>query len=155
MAPSSELLEAPIAFLSGHRAPELKEAAKRSLREYVEQGGYILADACCDNASFDGGFRALMKELFTGDELQLRPLPENHPIRRAKHLISPSAHQLWGIDLGGRTAVIYSRKDLSCYWNQSERSPGNAAVASALKLGQNFVEYALGPDLPPDKLSVP
>jgi hypothetical protein len=54
-------------------------------------------------------------------------------------LISPAVHPLWGIDIGGRTAVIYSPKDLSCYWNQAERNPANAEVTTAVKLGQNII----------------
>jgi serine/threonine protein kinase len=154
-ASMSELLQAPIAFLNGHRAPEFNTAAEENLRRYIEQGGYLFADACCDSPNFDRGFRELMKGLFHEEPFQLRPLGENHPVWRARHLISPAVQPLWGIDFGGRTAVIYSPKDLSCWWNQSERNPGNAAVTRAIKLGQNMIDYAIGLELPPDKLSVP
>jgi hypothetical protein len=60
-----------------------------------------------------------------------------------------------GIDVAGRTAVIYSPTDLSCFWNQCERGPKSAALATAVKLGQNIVDYVIGPEFPPDKLSVP
>ena len=40
--------------------------------------------------------------------------------------------------------VIYSPKDLSCYWNQSERSPANPAVIKAIKVGQNVIDYVTG-----------
>ena len=49
--------------------------------------------------------------------------------------------------------VIYSPKDLSCYWNQSEHSPANPAVIKAIKVGQNVIDYVTGRELPPDKLS--
>jgi hypothetical protein len=50
--------------------------------------------------------------------------------------------------------VIYSPKDLSCYWNQAERSPTNAAVILAGKVGENVLDYATGRELPADKLTV-
>ncbi len=48
--------------------------------------------------------------------------------------------------------AIYSPKDLSCYWNQLERSPANPAVVKAVKIGQNVVDYATGREMPADKL---
>ena len=50
--------------------------------------------------------------------------------------------------------MIYSPKDLSCYWNQAERSPTNTAVILATKVGQNVIDYATGRELPADKLTV-
>ena len=50
--------------------------------------------------------------------------------------------------------MIYSPKDLSCYWNQAERSPTNTAVLLATKVGQNVIDYATGKELPADKLTV-
>ena len=62
-----------------------------------------------------------MKKIFPEEEFKLRPVSEVHPVWRAKHLLSPEAWPLWGIQQGHRTVVIYSPKDLSCYWNQAER----------------------------------
>jgi hypothetical protein len=149
-----DLLQAPIAFLNGHQVPELSAIAKRNLREFVEQGGFLLADACCGNNDFDAGFRALIKELFPEEEYKLRPLSDDHPVWRARHLLSPDAYPLWGIEHGCRTVVIYSPKDLSCYWNQAERAAANTAVILATKVGQNIVDYATGKELPADKLTV-
>jgi hypothetical protein len=150
-----DLLRAPILFINGHQAPEFTRDEKKSLREYVDQGGSIFAESCCGRAEFDRGFRALMEELFIERQEQLRPLADDHPIWRAKHLIVSEIHPLWGISRRGRTAVIYSPSDLSCYWNQSERSPANPAVIKAIRVGQNVIEYATGHKLPPDKLSDP
>jgi len=154
IASVSDLLQAPIIFFNGHRVPTFNAIAKQNLRKYVEQGGFIFADACCGSRDFDRGFQDLMKELFPEEPFKLRPLLEDHPVWRAKHMISPNIHPLWGIERGGKTLVIYSPHDLSCYWNQSEISPENTAVIRAIKIGQNVVEYVTGHKLPPDKLSV-
>jgi serine/threonine protein kinase len=145
-----DLLQAPIVFLNGHRPPEFNSQAKEQLRLYVDQGGTILADACCGNLSFDTGFRQLMREVLPEDKLH--PLPEDHPVWRAKHLLTADVYPLWGIDREGRTAVIYSLKDLSCYWNQHKRNPTSSAVILASKLGQNIVEYATRGETPLDPL---
>ncbi len=147
-----DMLQAPIVFFNGHHAPVFTAAGKANLRAYVEQGGFILAEACCSRPEFDKGFRALIKEVFPDPGYDLHPLGEDHPIWRAKHLLDPSIHPLWGIEHGCRTVVVYSPRDLSCYWNQEKNRPGHPAVLKSIKLGQNIVDYATGRELPADKL---
>jgi hypothetical protein len=81
-------------------------------------------------------------------------LSADHAVWRARHLLSPEVHPLWGIEHGCRTVVIYSPEDLSCFWNQAENSPANPSVIKALRVGQNVVDYATGRELPADKLAV-
>jgi hypothetical protein len=154
IATVSELLQAPIIFFNGHHAPQFSAIAKENLREYVEQGGFIFAEACCGSEEFDTGFKALMKEIFPQQDFQLRPLSDEHPVWRAKHLLSPNAHPLWGIEHGCRTVVIYSPRDLSCYWNQAETSPANTGVLRSVMVGQNVIDYATGREMPADKLTI-
>jgi hypothetical protein len=153
-ATAADLLQAPVLFFNGHQAPAFTLLEEKTLRESVEQGGFILADACCDKPEFDKGFKQLMKRMFPEKDESLRPLPPDHPIWKAKHPLDSTIHPLWGVQRGARTVVVYSPKDLSCYWNQAERSPTNPAVIQAIRVGQNVVEYATGHKLPPDKLSV-
>jgi hypothetical protein len=154
VASVADLLQAPIVFFNGHKAPDLDAVARQNLRDYVEQGGFIFADACCSSPEFDQGFKKLMQVIFPEEGFKLRPLSEDHPVWRAKHLLTPDVYPLWGIEHGCRTVVIYSPKDLSCYWNQAEHSPTNTAVILATKIGQNVIDYATGKELPADKLSV-
>jgi hypothetical protein len=60
-----------------------------------------------------------------------------------------------GITRGGRTAVIYSPSDLSCYWNQAERTPDSPVVIRAIRVGENVIDHVTGRQLPTDKLSEP
>jgi hypothetical protein len=151
----SDLQRAPILFFNGHRAPEFSPPEKENLRAYIEQGGFLFAEACCGEREFDEGFRRLMKDLFPEDESAIRPLPEDHPIWRAMFIVEPASHPLWGIRRGDRTAVVYSPKDLSCYWNQFDQDARSPAVIGSIKVGQNVIDYATNRELPPDKLSVP
>ena len=145
-----DLLEGPILFFNGHTAPEFSPIERKKLREYIDNGGFLFAEACCGERDFDQGFRRLMKELFPEPESQLRPIAEGHPIWRARHLLDPASHPLWGIQRGARTVVVYSPTDLSCYWNQADASPANPAVMKAIKIGQNVIDYATNRELPPD-----
>jgi RNA polymerase sigma factor (sigma-70 family) len=144
-----DLLRAPILFISGHKAPELAAAEKQALRAYVERGGGIVAEACCGNADFDMGFGKLVREMFPEKESRLEPLPAEHALWRSRFRLEPDVHPLWGVRRGGKTVIIYSPAGLSCYWNESERSPFNAAVVKAIWLGKNIVEYLTRQDAPP------
>jgi hypothetical protein len=150
----SDLLQAPILFFNGHHAPRFTARGKLNLREFVEQGGFLFGEACCGEAEFHQGFQQLMTEIFPEPEYKLKPLPDDHPVWRARHLLSPEVHELWGIEHGCRTVVIYSPKDLSCYWNQAETAPANTGVIKAIKVGQNVIDYATGREMPADKLTI-
>jgi len=153
VATVEDMLQAPIGYFNGHEAPTLNSEGKARLRDYVEQGGVIVAEACCGRREFDRGFRALMKEVFPEPELDLHPLAEDHAVWRSKYRLDPAVHPLFGIEHGCRTVVLYSPDDLSCYWNQLENTPGNPRVRAATALGQNIVDYATGRELPADKLA--
>jgi serine/threonine protein kinase len=150
-----DLLRAPLLFFNGHRVPEFSAEARRNIRAYIDRGGCLFADACCGEAEFDQGFRRLMKDIFPEEPHQLRPLLPGNPVWQVRNLLSPEAHPLSGILHDGRFAVIYSPKDLSCYWNQLEHSPANPAAIKAVKIGQNVIDYLTGRKPPPDKLSFP
>ncbi|MHC5544189.1 DUF4159 domain-containing protein, partial [Singulisphaera rosea] len=154
VATVEEMLQSPIVYFNGHEAPEFTPQGVKNLRDYVEQGGFILAEACCSSEGFHRGAQALMKRVFPEPEYQLRPLSENHAVWNAKHQLSPDIHPLWGIEHGCRTVVIYSPEDLSCYWNQWESQPNQPAVLRAVRVGQNIVDYATGREPPADKLVV-
>ena len=115
----------------------------------------MFAEACCGEADFDRGFRELMKEIFAEDGSELRPIPEDHPVYRSRFAIEAARDPLWGIRRGDRIAVMYSPKDLSCFWQQADRVPADPAVIRALRIGQNVIDYATGRQLPPDKLEAP
>ena len=148
-----DMLQAPIAYFNGHEFPMFSASGKARLREYVEQGGVIVAEACCGRREFDAGFRGLMREIFPDNETELHPLAEDHAIWRSKFRLDPSTHPLWGIEQGCRTVVIYSPDDLSCYWNQLENASANPRVRAAISLGENIVDYVTGREMPADKLA--
>ena len=88
-----ELLQAPIIFFNGHQAPQFSAVAKQNLRDSIEQGAFLFAEACCSSKEFDQGFKQLMTEIFPEPEYKLRPLSEEHPVWREAPALSrdPSA----------------------------------------------------------------
>lgn len=145
-APLEDWLAAPILYMQGHTFPEWDAGQRAKLRKFVEQGGTLLAEACCSREAFRTGFERFAAQAFP--DAPLHPLGPEHAVYRVLYEIRPfnrrgkfDAYDLRGIDLGCRTSVIYSPHDLSCLWEQAD-----IAVFSeeAFKLGTNIAAYAVG-----------
>lgn len=147
-----DLLQAPVLYVSGSQTPNLLPHAKK-LRDYVDRGGFLFAEACCDDGTrFAEGFRQLVSAMFPEPEYQLQRITPGHPIWRMQDIVrpeSPYAGRLWGIEYGCRTCVVFSDEDLSCYWELAQ--PGQwrdypaavtEQVADALAIGVNVLTYA-------------
>jgi hypothetical protein len=146
---AADLLQSPVAYFNGHRVPQFTEAEEDVLKEYVEQGGFILAEACCGSKEFDQGIRELMGRLFPDNPL--RPLPPEHPIWRAHALVRPGEFGLEGIEMGCKTVVVYSPQDLSCLWEANKYDQGKGQLA--FRVGGNIIAYATGLELPKPRLT--
>jgi hypothetical protein len=120
------------------------------LKSYLDKGGFLLAEACCGKKDFDTGFRALMKELYHDQPLQ--PLPEKHPIWQAHAKVDPTEFKLEGIEIGGRTVVVYSPEPISGWWEANQQKDGRGLAA--FRLGTNIIAYATGGQ-PPQPRGVP
>jgi len=94
----------------------------KKLRDYLDQGGFILAEAQPGGASFDNTFRALMQNVFPEPGYELTLLDKSHPIWSAEKTIDPDhIRPIEGIHYGCRTSVIYlpaveGKPSLSCLW---------------------------------------
>lgn len=153
VAALEDLLQSPVLFISGRDAFELSADHKENLKQYVNQGGFIFAEACCGGEGFDRSFRALMQELFPSSSLRL--LPEDHPVWFAEEKVnSKYLRPLLGVDACCRTSVVYCPKDLSCYWDL-DRGVRNAdysttvreEVEACLAIGKNVITYATSREL--------
>jgi hypothetical protein len=105
-----DLLQTPVLFISGRDGLPLTREQKQNLKQYVEQGGFIFAEACegngCDGKRFDRDFTALMAELFPNSQLRL--LPPDHPVWYAEEKVDPKyMRPLYGVDACCRTSVVY------------------------------------------------
>ncbi len=151
---TAELLQSPIAYFNGHQAPSFTDGEMKVLREFVENGGFILADACCGRKEFHDGFLGLMKKLFDDLDDPLKPLPPSHPVYTAagpKFEVNPNQFPLLGVQKGCKTVVIYSPRDLSCWWEANEFGEGKGR--DAFRMGANIIAYATGLELPKARLT--
>lgn len=162
-ASANDLLEAPILFISGRSSFKLTDEQKENLKEYVNQGGFIFAEACvgegCDPGKFDAEFTATMEDIFNTEFETLDP---SHPIWTAESKLYPSADRpLKGLQACCRTSVIYCPKNLSCFWQlnqprfQTLLTGGNKEeMEYCTQLGINVVTYATNRELR-DRLNRP
>lgn len=147
---AADLLQSPLVFFNGHDwAPGGREEGV--LREYLANGGFVFAEACCGRKEFDESFRALMKKMFP--ESELTPLPAEHPVWNAsgKFGVPPGSWPLEGIQHGCKWVVIYSPRPLAGYWEADLHDRGRGRLA--FQLGANIVAYATGLEAPRPRLT--
>jgi hypothetical protein len=166
------LLQSPVLYMNGHGKiafvglpGEVLTTQEKVLQKYIEEGGFLLAEACCGDAEFTASFRLLMKRIFPNN--QLRPLPESHAIWTS-FFKDPGLAQFAGIEgleKGCRTVAVFSPKPLAGYWEEHRFMPGGPGKLPAkptdptyrgemaYKLAGNIIAYATGLELPKPKLT--
>lgn len=147
---AADLLQSPVTFLNGHlRAPTGKE--KEVLKEYLNNGGFVFAEACCGRPEFDADFRQLCKDLYPDNPLV--PLADSHPVWTAsgQFPVPPTEFPLWGIQQGCKTILMYSPKPITGYWEANQNANGRGKTA--FQLGANVIAYATGLEAPKPRLT--
>jgi hypothetical protein len=149
------LLETPVLFMSGKDALELNQTQRDTLKKYLENGGFLFAEACTgdgcgDNKKYHQAFIDLMADIFP--ENQFEALPRNHPIWNSHFPLTADADRpLLAMQACCRTSVVYCPKNLSCYWNLDRPAiRDDIAINARLKkrveyctqIGVNVVAYA-------------
>jgi Domain of unknown function (DUF4159) len=145
----------PALYLSGHEGFEFTAAERAAVKQYLHDGGSLIADACCGRKEFSAAFRVEMKKMFPKrpmDRLEL-----DHPVFRAFHkyqtvnfrtyrgttkIDTVGPPDLFGVNLGCRAAVLFSPHDLSCGWDEHTHDHGDRLLpGDAIRLGINLVSY--------------
>ncbi len=161
-----DLQLSPILYLGGVNSPvptneaQAKKLAQK-LRDYLDRGGFIVAESVCSGAAFDSGFKRLIMLMFPGESDLLQPLPPEHPIWRAEVPIKPTQlRPIYGVSFGCRTSIVYLPSQtgvpsLSCLWeaapalkNDPTILPENLEkIEGGLNLGLNIASYATNREL--------
>ncbi len=158
--PLAEIRQAPILYISGDKAHQFSDQEALLLRAYIDQGGFILGMAGCpDNGdAFEQSFRKLITQMYPKGEGTLQPLTKDHLVFRSEYPLNPADFHLHGVDVGCRTAIMFSADDLGCLWDMYEtpkpegRSDKLARhIERDTRMGVNIVAYATGRE-PPNKL---
>jgi len=146
---SDELFKYPFGVITGESDFRFTKKERENLKEYVMNGGFLLASAGCSSKKFDGAFRREMQRVFGRD--CLKPLPMDHAVfstvREIKQLKLKGAAdkpQLFGLEVNGKIAVIYSHHGL----NDTAHTEGCCCcggneILNALEVNVNILVYAL------------
>ena len=145
----------PVLYISGHEAFEFTPDEREALRKYLFDGGTLLADACCGRPEFAASFRKEIEAVLPNRALE--PLQIDHPIYRAfyryatvhyrtfeggvKHEFD-AAPEIYGVNIGTRTGVIFTPFDMSCGWDEHTHDHGARLIpGDAIRLGLNIISY--------------
>jgi hypothetical protein len=151
------IFNAPLLYLTGHEYFTLRKSEVEQLRKYLENGGFLLAEACCGRKGFDMSFRQLMAAVFPGSPL--KTIPQGNAVFKTPNDVqrvgvTPLLQQdlgvaviqprLEGVEVGGHIAVIYSPYGMAGGWemSQSPYAKGYDDVSSQ-RLGQNILMYVV------------
>lgn len=152
----ADMARFPILYMSGHGPLALADGEVSALAAHIRNGGFLFADACCGDAEFDASFRRFAEKAF-GAGCLLR-LPVDHPIFRCGYEIRKvrfdprprvgefreAEPELFGVELEGRLAVVYSARDIGCSWMTLPLGlPCQHHDEDGLALAINVLLYAL------------
>jgi len=100
----AKIFDAPILYITGHETFQLSDAEVQNLREYLNKGGFLMAEACCGRRAFNAAFMREMKKVFP--DRSLNPLPAASPL-----FALPNQIKMVGVtpglssQLGGKTTI--------------------------------------------------
>lgn len=167
---SPELFYQPLLWIAGCEAFDaFPDNAIFNLRKYVAFGGTIVFDDCTglSGGGFDRSVRLTAERLFPRNPMM--PVPHNHDIYKSFFLLEGApgrlsvAKEIEGVQVGGRTAILYSRNDLGGAWARrsdggfvhDQISAGEAGRERAFRMGLNIFMYALNVDYKSDQVHIP
>jgi hypothetical protein len=155
------LLQSPVLYINGHGPlggrGGLTEAQKKIVKTYLEEGGFILAEACCGDKEFNESFKALMKELFPDNNF--RKMAPEHAIWSMFPGITPKDFpEIEVMERGCRTVCVFSPVPLAGYWEEAKYMPADGKNPAnrgekAYCFARNVIAYATGMELPKPKLT--
>jgi hypothetical protein len=136
-APLEDWLAAPLLYMQGHKFPKWNAEQRAKVRAFIDNGGTLLAEACCGREEFRTGFIQFAADAFP--EFPLHELGPGHAVYHVLNDCEP--YGLMGMDVACRTSVIFSPRDMSCLWEQAKVPK---LSEEAFRLGTNIAAYAMG-----------
>ncbi|MBN1807773.1 MAG: DUF4159 domain-containing protein [Planctomycetes bacterium] len=153
---SSDLARYPVLYVTGDYDPELDEQELGRLKNYLANGGLLIADGATGGVHFDASFRAALAKMYPGRELSV--IPKTSPVFSASGVnvgefrlrpilaqnTSPDSVNLYGLEANGAYSVIYSPCSIGCGWEGVD-APFTKGFQpeTSLLLGMNLLVYAL------------
>jgi hypothetical protein len=146
--------------MNGHGPLRLTPAQEEIIKTYIEEGGFLVAEACCGDPVFAESFRTTMNRLYPDNKPAFKPMSPDHAILKMFPGVLPTDFpQLEVLTRGCRTVAVFSPVPLAGYWEEAKYMPKDSKNPAnrgekAFCLIRNIVAYATGMELPKPKLSV-
>ena len=165
--------EFPILYLTGREPFTFDDDLRGKLRWFLQDGGTLLCNASSGSEEYVKAFVREINAIFPSKKMQL--LTPDHPVFSCYYKLGEMEHrdnegkyfkqapQLMGINIGCRTAVIFSPYDLACAWDGHTHDQGRRVWSEkegpegAYRIGVNILTYvmaesSLGRSLASDKV---
>ena len=153
---SPEIFNYPFSYVSEPGEMDLTEAEVINLREYINRGGFVMVDDFGGQGGGDREFQAFRRNLLRAfPERDMFVLTDDHELLQNFYNIDSlqTVHPMTGVKSifygypdgkGGLSMVICYNNDVGDFWEYIDypRYPVRPS-AEALKLGLNFVMYAM------------
>jgi len=152
------IFEMPFLYFTGTTDFSLTDQERANLRKFLMNGGVLFVEAGEGRKSFDTGFRAEMEKVLpgrpltsipAGNALFKQPL-EASTVKARPALAAARGNQvemqpeLYGIEINGSLAVIYTPYDLSAGWEKALAPYALGYQPSdSMALGVNVLYYAV------------
>jgi Domain of unknown function (DUF4159) len=151
------IFNSPVIYMTGHEAFQLSADEKAALKKYVENGGFLFAEACCGRKGFDLSFREMIRSMLPAKQLARIPVSASlfkEPNNITTVGVTPALMQetgqartepvLFGIQINGNYGVIYSPLGIAGGWEMSQ-SPYARGIndVGAIQMGQNVMMYSV------------
>ncbi len=151
LADFDDMCRNPFVFMTSEGYFTLTDQEKTNMREFLERGGFILADDCVYNTTEDRFFRTynkVMNELFPDNPM--RKIPYDHEIFHIYYDFPDGCPHMQGVPHGaygmfepqtGRIMTINCPGDIHCGWVNRWFNPQKNL--DAMKMGINIIIYFL------------
>ncbi len=141
----------PFLFMTSEYDFTLTSRQKQNLKQYIEEGGFLLMDDCVISGTTDYFYQCslhLLREIF-GHEA-VRQIPFSHEVFNNVYDFSESGlpyiqgqrHPAVGVFIKERLAVFLSATDLHCGW-YGWTGKHTREYKEAIKMGINIITYAV------------
>jgi hypothetical protein len=109
----ADLKQYPLVIFAGDLRFKLSDQEMVNLKNYMQQGGFVIASAGCANEIWNASFKKMMDEMLP--DSQFKALPMEHPLFHTlydlKQINSTKGDKvpvLYGLEIKGRLAMVYS-----------------------------------------------
>lgn len=161
--------QSPFVIYSGSGQCSWTKDEREALKKYLSGGGFIFVEdrAGEKGGIFDYSFRNELKKIFPDKSLNI--LPREHAIFRSFYLLRTvggrklTNNYLEGLEIGGRTALVYSQNDVLGAWAKDllgnflfSCNPGGESQRwESQKLMMNIILYSLTGTYKTDTIHLP